>query len=274
MSTYSWNAEDYAQHSSAQQTWARELIAKLRLQGDERVLDLGCGDGKVTVAIAQQLPKGRVVGVDNSAAMIQLAQQQYPPDAFPNVEFCQMDARQLTFDMAFTLVFSNAVLHWIDDHPAVLRGLYQSLQPGGYMLLQMGGQGNAADIIQAFETVISQAEWASYFQGFRLPYTFYGVEHYLRWLPEVGFDPLRIELLTKTMTHAGADGLAGWIRTTWMPYTQQVPPECRDELVNQVVEVYLRHHPIMADGNTDVRMVRLEVEARKPLLVSSLSDPE
>jgi len=74
-----WDAGDYEQSSSAQLVWARELIAKLNLQGDECVLDLGCGDGKITAEIAKLLPKGSAVGIDSSQAMAQVeeAQRQY-----------------------------------------------------------------------------------------------------------------------------------------------------------------------------------------------------
>ena len=65
--TSDWNARDYAAHSAAQQEWARELIDTLRLRGDEAVLDIGCGDGRATALIAERLPDGSVLGVDNSA---------------------------------------------------------------------------------------------------------------------------------------------------------------------------------------------------------------
>jgi trans-aconitate 2-methyltransferase len=71
MSTYNWNAEDYEMHSQSQQQWARELIGMLSLKGGEDVLDLGCGDGKVTAEIAEALPNGTVIGVDNSESIFE-----------------------------------------------------------------------------------------------------------------------------------------------------------------------------------------------------------
>jgi trans-aconitate 2-methyltransferase len=73
MNTYSWNAKDYERNSQAQQKWARELIANLNLRGVEDILDLGCGDGKVTAEIARLVRDGSVVGIDNSRQMIDLA---------------------------------------------------------------------------------------------------------------------------------------------------------------------------------------------------------
>src|SRR6266702_8565508 len=77
-----WNAADYAANSAVQQTWARELIAKLKLRGDEHILDVGCGDGKVTAEIARAVPRGQVLGADSSPEMIAFAQKTFPPAKF------------------------------------------------------------------------------------------------------------------------------------------------------------------------------------------------
>ena len=75
--------------------------------------------------------------------------------------------------------------------------------------------------------------------------------------------PKRIELLPKTMRHAGADGLKGWLRSTWLPYTQRVPESRRDDFLGEVVDLYLASYPIDEAGHACVSMVRLEVEAEK-----------
>ena len=85
MKKYSWNAEDYKQHSKNQQKWARELIARLKLKGTEDILDIGCGDGKVTAEIASDVPNGSIVGIDNSIPMIELAKKNYPTSKHPNL---------------------------------------------------------------------------------------------------------------------------------------------------------------------------------------------
>ncbi|WP_231890357.1 class I SAM-dependent methyltransferase [Methylomonas methanica] len=120
MNTYRWNAQDYAQHSHAQQQWAKEMMAVLQLTGNETVLDLGCGDGKVTAEIAQIVDCGTVVGIDNSAAMIALAKRRYPEKQHPNLSFRVMDAGSLSFIKGFDVVFSNAVLHWVKQHQPVI----------------------------------------------------------------------------------------------------------------------------------------------------------
>jgi trans-aconitate methyltransferase len=263
MGRYKWDAVGYANHSSAQQQWARELIRKLELEGDETLLDIGCGDGKVTAEIASYLSRGSVLGIDSSEAMIALAQSQYPTDAFPHLGFQRQDARSLPFRDEFTIVFSNATLHWILDHRPVLREIFTSLKRGGKALLQMGGRGNAADVIAVMDKLIEAQEWRGYFDGFSFPYGFYGPDEYREWLCEAGLQARRVELIPKDMIHPGWEGLAGWGRTTWLPYTQRVPEEKREAFVAQLVDTYLEHHPVDGQGLAHVSMMRLEVEAVK-----------
>src|ERR1700677_3378410 len=107
-----WDAADYAANSVVQQTWARELIAKLNLRGDEHILDVGCGDGKVTAEIARAVPRGSATGVDASPQRIKFAKKTFPPSEISNLKFQIMDARKIKFTRRFDCVFSNAALHW------------------------------------------------------------------------------------------------------------------------------------------------------------------
>jgi len=131
---YNWNAQDYAKNSQNQFQWAQELIPKLKLRGNETLLDIGCGDGKITAELARRLPEGRVVGVDSSKEMIQLARRNFPAEPHLNLSFQVMDARRLTFNGEFDIAFSNAALHWIVDQLNVLNSVKRSLKPHGRLL--------------------------------------------------------------------------------------------------------------------------------------------
>lgn len=263
MNAYEWDAEDYSQHSDVQKRWAGELIERLTLTGNEAVLDLGCGDGWVAAQMACTLPNGSVLGVDYSPAMIALARRRYPPDRHPNLRFQVMDARALSFEACFDRVFSNAVLHWVDDHRPVLSGLYRRLKPDGKLLLRMGGQGDVAEIQATMDKVTMSAQWSEYFQGFEFPYTFPGIDEYRAMLKAEGFSVNRLELIATDMAHEGRAGLAGWIRTTWLPYTQRIPENLRESFIETVCSDYLDQVPLSADGKAHVAMVLLEVEANK-----------
>src|SRR5215472_6392779 len=139
-----WNPDDYAKQSSAQFGWAQELISRLPTGGSEVILDVGCGDGKITAAFARARPDGYVLGVDSSAEFIAYASEHYPPAQFPSLHFQHMDARRLNCDRQFDLIFSNAALHWVDNHSAFLQGVSRHLCAGGKLVMSCGGAGNAS----------------------------------------------------------------------------------------------------------------------------------
>ena len=259
-----WNPEDYAKNSDAQLKWAQELRDTLTLRGNESILDVGCGDGKITADFAVALPSSKVVGVDSSPEMIAHAQNTYSTRQYPNLSFACVDARFLDFNGEFDLVFSNATLHWVDDHQAFLKGVSRALRRGGRLVISCGGKGDALDVLQVFSEVVSRRPWKNYFDEFANPYFFYGKENYSLWLARVGFNVERLELVPTDMTHLGKEGLAGWIRTTWTPFTQRIPEQDRDRFIADFVETYLNRISLDEAGLAHVRMVRLQVSALKP----------
>jgi trans-aconitate 2-methyltransferase len=258
-----WNPVEYARSSSAQLGWAREIIGRLDLSGDENILDIGCGDGKVTAEFLSHVPRGSVTGIDSSHDMISYAVRTYPKDMYPGLLFLEMDARRIDFATRFHLAFSNAALHWIADPRPVLAGAGKVLLPGGRLVVSCGGRGNAGNFATVVRVTADQTRWRRYFRNFGFPYFFCGPDEYTQWLSDAGLRPLRIELIPKDMVHKGKDELAGWVRTTWMPYTQRIPKEGREEFIREVVEAYILANPPDETGSTHVGMVRLEVEAVK-----------
>lgn len=158
LKNYVWNADDYAKHSSSQYAWAKELIPKLKLSENETLLDIGCGDCKVTAVLAKCLPSEYVVGVDSSEDTINLARQTFHRDVCPNLSFKRMDARKLIFHGVFDRVFSNAALHCVVDHKSVLQGVQRSLKSGGRLLFQMGGKGNAQEALSVLDKLFPKKQ--------------------------------------------------------------------------------------------------------------------
>ncbi len=256
---HKWNARDYAENSTAQELWAQELIDKLALQGDEHLLDIGCGDGKITNSIAEKLSNGLVIGIDRSESMLGLAKEQF---ILPNLSFHTMDAAKIDLHEKFDVAFSNAALHWVKDQRAVLEGLKKHLNRDAKILFQMGGHGNARDIIEVMTHLITSEKWKKDFDNFIFPYRFCKIQDYEEWLMQAGYEAERVELIPKDMIHENVEGLKGWLRTTWFPYTDQLPDTEKEDFLNLVVEKYSNNNPPDSEGRTHVKMVRLEVEAR------------
>ncbi|HLP76442.1 MAG TPA: methyltransferase domain-containing protein [Candidatus Paceibacterota bacterium] len=268
-----WNPGDYAANSASQQSWARELIAKLRLHGNEHVLDVGCGDGKITAELARTLPNGAAMGIDASPQMIDFAQKAFPQSQFPNLHFQVMDARAIHPDASssaldvqrsmFDVVFSNAALHWVNDHQAFLRGASACLRRGGRLVVSCGGKGNAQDVFLVLRSQMRLKRWKEFFRDLERPYFFHNPEDYQKWLPRSGFESRSVRLAEKDMAFEDPGKFAGWFRTTWLPYTQRVPESLREEFIAAVVDRYIAKHPLDAAGQVHVRMVRLEIDAVK-----------
>jgi len=256
-----WNAEDYAKNSHCQLQLGEELIEKLSLTGNESLLDIGCGDGKISAKLSKILKNGEVVGIDTSENFINFALKKFPSDNFPNLTFYQMDACAVNFSKKFDIAFSNACLHWVKDHSVVLKKVRACLKPKGRILFQMGGRGNAGEVLNAVKVVKNKQNWSMYFDNFVTPYYFYDIKDYEIWLSENHLKPLRLELFTKNIKHAGEESFKGWLRTTWFPFTDRLPEALRDTFLDEVSETYKIDHPTDKSGCINVKMVRLEVEA-------------
>ena len=126
-----WNAAEYSRRSSLQEAMAQEVLALLDLNGSERILDVGCGDGKITAQIASRASKGSVVGVDPSRDMISFARSHFGPATLPNLRFEVADARRLPFKNEFDLVVSFNALHWIPEQQTALSSIRSALVSGG-----------------------------------------------------------------------------------------------------------------------------------------------
>ena len=261
---YTWNPQDYARNSRGQEVWARELLSLVDLRPDDVVLDVGCGDGRTTASIADSVPRGSVVGVDLSADMVAHATRQHGHPSNHNLRFQQADAAALTFVSEFSVVFSNATLHWVRDQQAAVRGIARALRPGGRFVAQMGGQGNCAELVATFEEVARTPRWRETVRFGEIPYRFNHPTAYESWLRECGLQILECRLISKDMVHEDRAAFIGWLRTAWHPYTTGVPMELRDAFLEDVAAHRAASHPPDEQGQIHVEAVRLQVRAQKP----------
>jgi trans-aconitate 2-methyltransferase len=149
--TREWDAAAYERLSAPQTRWGRIVVDRLELDGNERVLDAGCGTGRVTAMLLERLPDGRVIGLDGSAAMIEQASVRFAGD--PRVELVVADLTEpLPLDGHVDAVLSTATFHWVVDHASLFRHLAAVLRPGGQLVAQCGGAGN----ISSLERIVSQ----------------------------------------------------------------------------------------------------------------------
>jgi trans-aconitate 2-methyltransferase len=151
MSTRDWDAAAYDRIANPQTRWGTSILDRLPLSGDERVLDAGCGSGRVTQLLLERLPRGSVVALDASADMLAVARDRLSADA-ARVEFVLADlSRPLPIESPVDAVLSTATFHWISDHAALYANLAAVLRPGGWLVAQSGGAGNLATVMAALD---------------------------------------------------------------------------------------------------------------------------
>ena len=148
-----WDAGSYERVSGPQEAMGREVLDRLDLRGDERVLDAGCGTGRVTALLAERVPDGEVLAVDGSAAMVRRARERLGDRA----RVFRADLLELELDADVDAILSTATLHWIGDHDRLFARLRAALRPGGRLVAQCGGAGNIASVQAALARVAHPA---------------------------------------------------------------------------------------------------------------------
>jgi trans-aconitate 2-methyltransferase len=153
MSIPDWDAQTYDRIADPMTRWGLAVLDRLPLRGDERVMDAGCGSGRVTEALAERLPDGEVVALDGSPAMIDQARVRLARFG-GRVEFVVADlAQPLPVARPVDAILSTATFHWVMDHDALFRNLADVLVPGGRLVAQCGGAGNIAHLLDVVAQV-------------------------------------------------------------------------------------------------------------------------
>ncbi|MCW3041011.1 MAG: Methyltransferase type 11 [Solirubrobacterales bacterium] len=246
-----WNGRSYDKVSGPMERLGLEVLDRLALRGDERVLDAGCGSGRVTQALIDRLPDGEVIGVDGSRAMIDAARERLPPGTELLVQdLTQLDLQGRTVDA----ILSTATFHWIADHDALFAALRRALEPGGRLTAQCGGHGNIAGVRAALDQVCLRPAWAPHLGGWAGTWNFSTPEVTTQRLEAAGFAEVRAQLVSRPVTPEEPHEYLGTI--VLGAHLERLPAERRDAFVADVVEA-LRAR----DGDVVVDYVRLNLDA-------------
>lgn len=207
-----WNADRYHELSSPQQGWGRRVLERLPLEGHERVLDVGCGTGRLTADIAARVPSGRVVGIDRSPAMLQTAAPWLREHARGTV-LVLADAAALPFRRAFDAVFSGATFHWVHDHAALFRSIITVLRPGGRLVAQCGGGPNIAQLLGRAERLMRDGSFSPFFEDWTDPTYFADIGSTTRRLSAAGFVDVDVSLEEAPTPFEGPEAFQEFIAT-------------------------------------------------------------
>ena len=241
-----WNAPTYDRVANPHVGWGRQVLDWIDLAGDERVLDAGCGTGRVTELLLERLPRGRVVALDASPSMLEEAGPRLA-HASERVELLCADlAQPLPVDGLVDAIFSTATFHWVADHDALFRTLAAVLRPGGQLVAQCGGAGSIATVIAA----LPPAE-----DGWMGPWTFADPEATRRRLEAAGFEEIQVWLQEEPTAIDAGEPLETFLATVILgAHLDRLPPEERDGFVKGVAARLPR---------AEIDYVRLNIVARR-----------
>ena len=245
-----WDAGTYHRVSTPQLEWAREVVERLPLRGDETVLDAGCGSGRVTQLLVDRLPDGKVIGVDASPSMVEKAREAVGPDA--EVFVCELT--ELEVAEPVDAVFSNAVFHWIPGHDALFGRLFAALKPDGRLIAQCGGQGNVQRFHEVLHEVSAEEPFAEHLAGWEGPWNFADPASTALRLESAGFVDVSTWLNPAPVV---PDEPEAFVATVCLGHhLERLPEELRPLLVERVIKC--------APSPFTLDYVRLNIDARRP----------
>lgn len=256
---HEFDGRKYEAASSHQKEWGNKLIAELQLKGSERILDLGCGNGTLTAQLAKLVPQGSVLGVDASKGMIDAAL----PKTQKNLSFQTLDINELEFENEFDVVFSNATLHWIDDHSRLLSSVHCALRNGGRLRFQFAGHGNCENLCSVVQNTIQLKDYKALFSDFVWPWYMPAVDEYQIIVENSELVASRIWSEPADRHFADAQAMIQWIdQPSLVPFVAHLSGALKTAFRNHVVQKMIERTK-QADGRCFETFRRINVSAKK-----------
>lgn len=255
-----WDAARYHRVSDPQLAWGRKVLARLAPRPGERILDVGCGTGRLTTEIAST-PGIVVIGLDRSRAMVSEAAHrgQTPDAALHRPAYVLGDGAALPFAGAFDGIFSAATFHWIHDHDRLFHSIHAALKPGGRIVAQCGGAGNLQRLHDRTVVLMTAPRYAPFFADWSDPWNFAGPDDTTRRLEAAGFEAIAVSLEPAPTRLADAHAFSEFISCVCVRHhVDRLPPDERGPFVDALAEqAALDESPYTLD------YWRLNISARK-----------
>lgn len=239
-----WNEEqvvDYVHHSELQRRSSWHLLSQVKYNGNEKVLDVGCGDGRNSACVACLVPNGTVIGIDPSEAMLDWAKKQYHVLEFPNLSFMEGDANRLpqgTFDMILSL-FS---LHIVKDRQSAIQGFFDQLSDNGCVIAVIPPNLDGSDFTEAVRETMQDTRWAPYFKDFQSTFQFENLRAYVSYFENAGFTILHAKDALSVDPFVNRNEAIKWFLGTW-PHIHYLPKDLREEFIGEMIDRFIQKRP-------------------------------
>jgi len=255
-----WNAAQYHRLSDPQRGWGIRVLERLQPVAGERILDIGCGTGRLTSEIPARAPGTVATGMDRSWTMLEQARERFASIA----AFAQADGTALPFGTSFDAVFSTATFHWIQDHDALFGEIHRVLKPGGRLVSQCGGGPNLQRLYQRASAMRSSPPFRDFFHGWTNPWNFETVEATEIRLRTTGFVDVRVSLEAAQTPFRSVGEYAEFVTTVCLRHhLDRLPQELREPFVDELAEAAAGDDPPLT-----LDYWRLNIDARKRVSIA------
>ncbi len=239
--TADWDGAQYAAVNGLQRWVAERSLAAIDLTGDERLLDIGCGDGHITAELADRLSSGTAVGIDPSPRMIEVADTRVAGRPRPNLRFAAGAVQTMEFADEFDIVVSFNALHWVADHQTALRHIRRAVVAGGSALLQMVCAGERESVEQTAMRLCGLPQWRESFGGFVAPFHHPDPDTFVRQAGDAGLGLTRLTVDDLEWDFGAPSHFLAWCRVGFSDWMARLPDEpARAEFMRQVGDSYSR----------------------------------
>lgn len=250
------DAKIYHNNSILQWHVAMDTIDLISWKGTEHVLDIGCGDGKVTALLAQKLSDGSILGIDISQSMIDFASLHYPQADYPNLNFQKLDAAGILFENRFDRVVSFSALHWVMDQEKALKAIHRALVPGGDICIHTYGAGLMI-VTDIGDSLIHTEKWAGYFPSYIKQRVFFTDNEYRALLECAGFQHVLVIGTWSDTPFANRQALTNFAKPL-LNFIRHLPVELQQEFIEEVVDKIISIAGVSNDGIIHYKIFNLQ----------------
>ncbi len=245
-----WNGQEYRANSAPQQRRAEGVINRIPFNGSERVLDIGCGDGRISLFLAEKLNNGgSVLGVDSSESMYAETQKLQVHKKIPNLSFMIGDAQQLSFQNEFDMITGFSFFQWVEDKETALRNFNNALKPGGKVYLYFNpDHGRKVHIDDSISYVMSLPKWNHYLKDKKSSIYMSSPRQLTELIERSDFLLEKMEIVLTEDKFENKEACIQWI-FGWMDSLKFIPDNQRHPFVTEIVDDYVRKVGISSDGS-------------------------
>ena len=257
---YLWEPDRYQDFSTPQFRLGGMAVERLAPAAHERILEIGSGNGLVTIELARKIPRGSIVGIEISKEMYLKALKNVEEHSLTNIDLRNMDALDIRFAGEFDAVFSNSAIHWIEDQRRIYELIFESLKPGGRIMIQTGMK-ELNRLTDAFIAMYRSGKYQSFMSGVRIPWKFLTPDETEQLLSGIGFERISVEAVPYRHRFDSAEQLSGYLESAALvPFLSILPDDQKAGFKEFVLATYLS----LNQGSTDLSMMRLFISARRP----------